>query len=107
MKFGPVRVGEAEGAILAHSVRTPGRMLRKGTVLSQTDIATLAEAGIGSVFVARLDADDVHEDTAAEQLAKAIAGDGLRVEPPFTGRSNLYAEADGVLRGRPCCGRPA
>ena len=97
MKFGPVPVGEAEGAILAHSVRAPGGMLRKGTVLSARDIAGLAEAGIDSVIVARLDADDVHEDAAAEQLAKAVAGDGLRVEPPFTGRSNLYAEANGVL----------
>lgn len=97
MKFGPVPVAEAEGAILAHSVRTPGGMLRKGTVLSAESIARLAEAGTGLVIVAQLGADDVHEDTAAEQLAKVIDGGGVRIEPPFTGRSNLYAEADGVL----------
>ena len=52
---------------------------------------------MSEVVVARLDRDDVHEDEAAEQLAKAIAGAAIRVEKPFTGRSNLYAEAAGVL----------
>jgi len=97
VKFGPVPVAVAGGAILAHSVRTPGGMLRKGTVLSDRDIAGLAEAGIGSVIVARLDVDDVPEDAAAKRLAEAIANGGVRVEPPFTGRANLYAEAGGVL----------
>ena len=97
MKFGPVAAGEAEGAILAHTVRHDGGTIRKGTVLSRKHIDALTTAGIGEVVVARLGSDDVHEDAAAEQLAHAIAGKALRVEKPFTGRSNLYAEAAGVL----------
>ncbi len=49
------------------------------------------------VVVARLDETDVHEDAAAETLACALAGEGVRVEAPFTGRSNLYAETAGLL----------
>ena len=54
-------------------------------------------AGIASVVVARLEPGDVHEDEAAHRLAAALAGEHVRVERPFTGRSNLYAEAAGVL----------
>ncbi|MCB1486883.1 MAG: molybdopterin-binding/glycosyltransferase family 2 protein [Bauldia sp.] len=97
MKFGPVPVAEAEGAILAHSVRHRGGMMRKGTILSAERLTELGDAGVDEVIVARLGPDDVHEDTAAEALAGAIAGSGLRVDPPFTGRSNLYAETAGLL----------
>ena len=97
MKFGTVPVGEAAGTILAHSVRDRTGLIRKGTVIDAGAIARLREAGVGEVVVARLAADDVHEDEAAEGLARAVAGGSVRVEPAFTGRSNLYAEAAGVL----------
>jgi molybdenum cofactor cytidylyltransferase len=97
VKFGSVAVGEAEGAILAHSIRHPGGTIKKGVVLSKRDLDALAEADISEVLVARLEEGDVHEDEAAARLAQAIAGASVRVEKPFTGRSNLYAEVAGVL----------
>jgi molybdenum cofactor cytidylyltransferase len=97
VKFGPVPVGEASGAILAHSVRHATGVIRKGRVLGDDDIAVLRRDGIADVVVARLGPEDVHEDAAAEEVARAIAGEGVRVERPFTGRSNLYAEAAGVF----------
>jgi molybdenum cofactor cytidylyltransferase len=45
MKFGPVRLEEAKGAILAHSQRTAERMIRKGTVLAAAAISALRVAG--------------------------------------------------------------
>lgn len=62
MKFGDTPLSQAEGAILAHSWRAPGKSLNKGRVLSADDIATLREAGVTSVIAARLEADDVGED---------------------------------------------
>ncbi|MCP4384128.1 MAG: NTP transferase domain-containing protein [Hyphomicrobiales bacterium] len=97
MKFGPVPVSEAENGILAHSVRLGDGVLRKGTVLSIGDISRLTEAGIDKVTVARLEAGDVAEDRAAERLASTLAGDGLGHANPFTGRSNIHAEAAGLL----------
>ncbi len=97
MKFGPVALSEAAGAILAHSVRHPGGLLRKGSVLGAGDIALLKQAGISEVVVARPDPDDVHEDAAAERLARGLAGEAVRVERPFTGRANLHAAAAGLL----------
>jgi molybdenum cofactor cytidylyltransferase len=98
VKFGPVAVGEAGGAILAHSVRTNAGNIRKGTALAADHIATLTAAGIAEVVVARLDPDDIHEDAAASAVAAGIAGDHVRAEPPFTGRANLFAEVAGVVR---------
>ncbi|PIV72860.1 MAG: molybdopterin biosynthesis protein [Rhodobacteraceae bacterium CG17_big_fil_post_rev_8_21_14_2_50_65_11] len=101
MRFGPVPVAEAEGAILAHSLQVPGGRLRKGRVLSAEDVATLTGAGVVQVTVARLGPGDVAENTAAARLARALVSDpgkvGLRVEEPFTGRVNIRADRPGVV----------
>ncbi len=97
MKFGSAPLGEAEGAILAHSIRHPGGTIKKGTVLTKGALDALAKADLDEVLVVRLDDEDVHEDEAAKRLARAVAGASVRVDKPFTGRANLYAEVAGVL----------
>lgn len=97
MKFGTIPLDDAEGAILAHSARLPGRALKKGHVLQPGDIDLLRENDITSVIAAKLDPDDVREDEAAATIARAIAGRHLRVGDAFTGRCNLFAEAHGVM----------
>ena len=97
MKFGPVAVTDALGAIAAHSVRLRDRALRKGTVIGEADIVALRSEGISEIVVAKLDPGDVSENEAASALALAIAGTGVVVESAFTGRSNLHAETAGVL----------
>ncbi|WP_037307125.1 molybdopterin-binding protein [Ruegeria halocynthiae] len=100
MKFGPVPLGEAVGAILAHSVQADKVKLRKGMVLTPEHQSQLAKAGYKSVTVARLDPGDCHEDEAARMLADALTPDPvtakLRVTAPFTGRVNLLADGPGV-----------
>lgn len=101
MRFGEVPVGQAEGAILAHSVPLDGGRFRKGLVLTAADVAALAAAGVGQVTVARLDAGDVAEDAAAALLAAALVPDpaaaGLSVGAAFTGRVNLNATGPGIV----------
>lgn len=100
MKFGPVPVADAKGAILAHSVMAGTKKLRKGMVLDDTHVAVLAEAGVSEVVVALLEPGDCHEDEAARHLAAALTPDpkgaNLRVTEPFTGRVNLIADQAGV-----------
>src|SRR4051812_22368074 len=96
MKFGPVPVTDAQGGILAHSVRAGARMLKKGHILTAEDIGALAEAGIAEVTTARLQDDDIHEDKAAAAVATLLAGKQVRVGRAFTGRANLFASADGL-----------
>jgi molybdenum cofactor cytidylyltransferase len=97
MRFGDLPVAEAEGAVLAHSVKAEKLVFRKGRRLSADDVAALGAAGIGSVIAVRLEPDDVHEDEAARLIAEAAAGPNLRIDKPFTGRVNLFAEQAGLL----------
>ena len=100
MRFGPVPLHDATGAILAHSVDLDGKRLRKGVTLEAGHIAALRDAGHETVIVARLDATDVHENDAAAALAAALVPDpaaaGLRLTAPFTGRVNIIATGPGV-----------
>ena len=96
MIFGDVPVAEAQGLILAHGVRLPDRAFKKGHVLSADDIAVLREAGVESVSGARLEADDMGEDEAAETVARAVCGHGLTLGAAFTGRCNVFAETHGL-----------
>lgn len=97
MKFGTLPIDEALGAILAHSLQTRAGIIKKGRPLNAGDIERLKAAGFDSVIAARLGEDDVPEDDAAAVVARAIAGTGVRVAEPFTGRCNLYAEAAGIV----------
>jgi molybdenum cofactor cytidylyltransferase len=97
MQFGVFPLAEIEGAILVHSVRAGGRLIKKGRVLMPADIAQLREAGISQVTVARFEPGDVSEDVAATSIAQALLGEGIRLGAAFTGRVNLYAERSGLV----------
>jgi molybdenum cofactor cytidylyltransferase len=97
MKFGAVSPDEAEGGIVVHSIRSDNLVLKKGTLVGQKEIAALKAANIAAVTVARLEPGDVSEDEAAGDIAAVAAGENVRVDEAFTGRSNLYAEAGGVV----------
>jgi molybdenum cofactor cytidylyltransferase len=97
MKFGPVAPRDAQGGVAVHSIRQNGLVLKKGTVIGPAEAAALEAAGIAELTVARLDPGDVPEDEAATDIARAVAGDRVRVDDAFTGRANLFAEDAGVL----------
>lgn len=87
-----------EGAILAHSISAGTKRFKKGRVLSLEDIKVLSAAQIDDVMVAILDNSDIGEDLAAKKIAELVAGDGLTMSAPFTGRVNLFASANGVCK---------
>ena len=97
MKFGPVPLAEARGAILAHSHRLEGRMLRKGAVLDEPALDALRAAGLSDIIAARLEPGDVPEDIAADRLATKLLSPRLTRTRAATGRVNLAAETAGVL----------
>ncbi len=96
MKFGTISLDDALGAILAHSLQTRAGIIKKGRPLNAVDIEKLRAAGFIEIMAARLGSGDVPEDDAAAAVAQAIAGSGVRVAEPFTGRCNLYAEVPGI-----------
>lgn len=98
MKFGPVATEDALGAVLAHSVPLAHGRLRKGQLLTAADLEALLAAGQKTLTVAQYEPGDVNEDAAAERLAKAIAGSGLRLSQAATGRVNLFAKGPGIAQ---------
>jgi molybdenum cofactor cytidylyltransferase len=97
MKFGAVAPKEAVGATAVHTIRQGPLVLKKGTLIGPGEVAALEAAGIKDIVVARLEADDVSEDVAAAEIAKAVAGQGVHVDRAFTGRANLFAQSPGVF----------
>ncbi|WPZ13805.1 molybdopterin-binding/glycosyltransferase family 2 protein [Nitratireductor rhodophyticola] len=97
MKFGPLSIDEAEGAVLAHATMAGKTRLRKAHRLTAEDIRLLRAEGVSSVIAAQLEAGDLDEDQAAERLAERLAVDGVAVRAPSTGRVNLYAEKAGLF----------
>lgn len=101
MKFGPVALRDAMGAVLAHSVSLPDRRLGKGSRLGPSEIDALRSAGCDEVIVARLAPEDIGEDDAALRLARSLVPDpgqaGLRLGQAATGRVNIMATAPGIV----------
>jgi len=98
VRFGPTTLDRARGGILAHSVRLPdGSVLRKGRVVGDSELDALRRAGLADVTVALPDPSDVSEDEAALEVARALAGFGVEVGKPGTGRCNLLAGVAGLV----------
>ena len=103
MRFGEVPVAEAEGAILAHSLKLGPTALKKARVLSPADLELMAASGLSRIVVARLEPGDVGENEAARRIAEAAAGDG--VEAFIDDRVPAVSfVCDIALHGCPPCG---
>ena len=83
------------GRVLTHDV---GPELRKGRFLDGSEVDLIRAAGVAEVHVAELEEGDVHEDVAAERLAAAVAGSGLRASSPVQSQVRLLATRRGLFR---------
>ncbi len=97
MIFGEFRSADAEGLRLAHTIRLPQLLLRKGRALSAIDVAALQAQGVERVTGARLAPGDLDEDRAAGAVAACLSTGSIAARAPYTGRCNLVALAAGVL----------
>jgi len=92
-----VPVQEAVGMVLCHDMtrivpgETKGPAFRKGHVIAEEDIPTLLEIGKEHVYVLNLEKGRIHEDEAAQRIAKAAAGPGITLSPVCEGRINFEA----------------
>lgn len=98
VRFEEVEVAGAEGMILAHSMRTEGGRIPKGTRLGGADVSGLAAAGHGRVFVAIPEGGDVGEDRAADEIARSLCGPEVHAAGAALGRANLFASRAGLFR---------
>jgi len=95
--FGEFPVAEAEGLLLAHSLRLPEATMKKGRRLTSADCAALIDAGYQTVHGARLAEGDLAEDAAAAAVAALLEGEGVVARRAYTGRCNLHAAQRGLV----------
>ncbi len=99
-----VPVGDALGMVLGHDVTRivpgleKGPAFKKGHIIQARDVPQFLDIGKEHVYVIDLKEGFVHEDDAAERIAKAAAGPGIRLTAPSEGRINLMAETNGLLK---------
>lgn len=100
-----VHVTEAVGTMLAHDITEirpgefKGTAFPKGHIIRNEDVAHLRRLGKENLFVLEVADDEMHEDDAAWELARALMGPGVRVmEAPKEGKITLIAEYDGLLK---------
>ena len=91
-------VDETKNTLLVHSLRLKEKTLKKGHVISASDIDWIKKEGIESIVIVCLQEGDIGEDQAAEMLARELAGNNIDRDKPFTGRCNLHARVDGLLQ---------
>ncbi|WP_169569280.1 NTP transferase domain-containing protein [Sneathiella limimaris] len=60
-------------------------------------LSALKDQNVTEILAARLEKTDIPEDEAADTLARSFKGPYVNAEAPFTGRSNLIADSDGVV----------
>ncbi|UWG95692.1 molybdopterin-binding protein [Dehalobacter sp. DCM] len=99
-----VAVEAAEGMVLGHDLTqiVPGKFkgvrFRKGHIIKKEDIPHLLNMGKKNIFVWDLADGFIHEDEAALRIAKAVAGNGLKLSVPREGKVELSSEIDGLLK---------
>ena len=101
-----IPVDKAVGMVLPHDVTCisktknfKGPAFRKGHIISEDDVPVLKDLGKENIYVLNLGPDDIHENEAAEILAKALAGQGVKVKgEPIEGKLSIVADCDGLLK---------
>jgi len=99
-----VPVQEAVGTRLVHDMTEirpgefKGAAFKKGHTVCDGDICRLQKMGKNHLYLLNLEEDEIHENQAAEILAKGLAGEGIQWEnTPREGKITLHAAHDGIL----------
>ena len=98
MKLARFALEDCEGLVLAHRQASPDGNLAKGTMLTAAMLAQLKTDGVTSLVCAKPDLDDVHEDIAAERLARALSPTTVEFTRAATGRVNIRTRQRGIIR---------
>ncbi|HWJ03053.1 MAG TPA: molybdopterin-binding protein [Verrucomicrobiae bacterium] len=99
-----VRTDDAVGSILCQDITriVPGEFkgaaFKKGHIITPEDVPELLKLGKDHLFVWENKPGFIHENEAAERLAKAVGGKNVSLTMPSEGKINLLAEASGLLK---------
>jgi hypothetical protein len=95
MKTVPVQ--DAVGMVLCHDMtkivpgETKGPAFKKGHIIAEEDIQTLLRIGKEHIYVLNMEKNCIHENEAAERIARAAVGPGITLSGVCEGRINFEA----------------
>jgi len=79
--------------------KTKRRAYKRGHIITVDDLDRLRDLGKNYIFVFTGNQNEVHEDTAALEVAPLIAGENIKFDPePSEGKISFYATCDGLLK---------
>lgn len=100
-----IPLSESVGKVLAHDITEirPGQFkgpaFKKGYIVEEEDLEHLRRLGKEHLYVLHIGPNEVHEDDAARQLARALAGPGIAFnEQAVEGKIALKAAHRGLLK---------
>jgi molybdenum cofactor cytidylyltransferase len=108
MFFGEVKTGSSLGGILSSSIeiyKNKNKIkISKGTVISKKLIDLLLSNKVEHIECAKLDDDEIDENSAVHQISKKIITSkksNIKIQYPKNGRCNLVSSVDGIIIFQP------
>jgi molybdenum cofactor synthesis domain-containing protein len=104
IKYKSVPLNEAVGMMLGHDLTQiipgefKGAAFKKGHIIKEEDVARLLDMGKMNIYVLDPKEGFIHENEAAERIAKAASGRGIRLTEPVEGRINFISTGTGLLK---------
>lgn len=99
-----VPVEKAIGMVLGHDITEiipnvfKGAAFRKGHIIQEEDIERLLNMGKKNIYVWEVKEGIIHENQAAERMAKAAVGKNIDMTQPEEGKVSLKARTRGLLK---------
>ena len=98
-----IPITEAVGTVLAHDMtriipgKSKGVGFKKGHVVTEEDIPQLLKMGKKQLYVLDLPPALMHEDEAAQRIARALSDDSIEWSQPREGKASLKSRRTGLL----------
>ncbi|MEG6522313.1 molybdopterin-binding protein [Desulfotomaculum sp. 1211_IL3151] len=104
MTIKKVKVEDAVGMVLGHELTKivpgsyKGPAFRKGHIIREEDIPHLKDIGKEHIYLIEMGQGQLHENEAADRIARAVCGSNVEIAAPSEGRVNLKAKIPGLLK---------
>ena len=98
MKIQSLGPQDSIGAVLAQTYNLPGKIISKGTFVTNEIVAYLETGNVQKILCAVPEEGDIHEDEAAEAISNAIDKNRIYAEKASTGRVNFKSQSLCLVR---------
>jgi molybdenum cofactor cytidylyltransferase len=98
MKIKSLGPQDSIGAVLAQTYNLPGKIISKGTFVTNEIVAYFKTGNVKTILCAVPEEGDIHEDEAAEAISSAIDKNHIYADKASTGRVNFKSQSLCLVR---------